>query len=272
MKKRNRRRLVIVVLALTLVALLRVLTTRPDPLADVGRACFLRPHTEPYWSADYCREFANAPDNGRWVHLDHGRRYTVPVVKPTIYMFGNSTMWGTYVLDADTIPSQLQALIGDSFRVENRGQPGLNVAGALDELYSIHLKPQDVVVFYDGEADSGGTRDTYTRYLLMARDTTTAARALFFHALQPTIHTGTLRPDEIALVDATAKAFDLTRPERGWGASMADLQPINIGADFTHALDAARANGAVLYVDPGHLNAEGNAIIARLIYNELTIY
>lgn len=275
-----KRRAVIAALVIVLIPLVVALVTRPAPDSVVSRVCFLRSHTEPYWSADYCREFSTAPDNGRWLHLDHGFRYTVPVTKPTIYMLGNSTMWGTYVLDEDTIPSQLQQLIGDTYRVVNRGQPGATVAYELDDVLSIRLHPQDIVVMYDGMEwfkcqDSGLSSEDATdlrRYLITARAYTTKAGALWFHALQPSIMSGTLRPDEAAMVDASRGWLVCPYAERVWRDVLPGLQAANVGADFTFVLDAARASGAVLYVDPTHLNKDGNAIIARAIWNELTIF
>jgi lysophospholipase L1-like esterase len=90
-----------------------------------------------------------------------GRRHTVlpaEVDRPTVFMFGGSTMWGTGSRDAYTIPSQVAAALsnhGVHANVVNFGEIGYV---STQEVLALMLELRvgnvpDVVVFYDGIND-----------------------------------------------------------------------------------------------------------------------
>jgi hypothetical protein len=83
----------------------------------------------------------------------YGQRETVgtgDANKPSVYFFGGSTMWGTGVDDANTIPSLVRQLGG--FRSQNYGEGAYTAHQGLlllIELLQDGHRP-DIVVFYDG--------------------------------------------------------------------------------------------------------------------------
>lgn len=126
------------------------------------------PDREAYW-----REFIRAWEgefepythwrrkafSGRFINIDEdGVRRTPKSPLPgarKVFVFGGSTIWGTGVADADTIPALLQRRLGPRYDVTNYGESayvsaqGLNV---LLELLSKGARP-NIVIFYDGVND-----------------------------------------------------------------------------------------------------------------------
>lgn len=101
---------------------------------------------------------------GKYIQVDaNGLRRTINVHssagKPfKIFMFGGSTMFGTCLADADTIPSNLSKLFlqrGIPVEITNYGQPGYVSTQALLTLMFELRKGNvpDLVVFYDGIND-----------------------------------------------------------------------------------------------------------------------
>ena len=72
-----------------------------------------------------------------------------------IFLFGGSTLWGTGSPDRNTIPSELQALLGPKFDVYNYGESGYVSTQELNYLlYKLSLGDiPDTVIFYDGVND-----------------------------------------------------------------------------------------------------------------------
>jgi len=72
-----------------------------------------------------------------------------------VFMFGGSTLWGTGSPDKNTIPSELQALLGPAFDVYNFGESGYVSTQELN--YLLHRLSMgdvpDTVIFYDGVND-----------------------------------------------------------------------------------------------------------------------
>lgn len=112
---------------------------------------------EPYvgWRRADCRT--------RFLNITHGERRTVHPVEPSsdavvIWCFGGSTMWGTGVRDAHTIPSHLARIAheaGYDVRVRNLGESGWV---STQEVLHLILKVRsgetpDLAVFYDGIND-----------------------------------------------------------------------------------------------------------------------
>lgn len=130
------------------------------------------------WAAEFWREMAlaspthykpfvgwkRAPFQGTYVNIDsNGLRTTVnPVCTPdakTIWAFGSSTLWGTGVMDDQTIPSILSREYSRSIGpvcVTNFSEAGWMSTQNLIQL-ELALKeaahPPDLVVFLDGYAD-----------------------------------------------------------------------------------------------------------------------
>ncbi len=103
------------------------------------------------------------PVSGKFVNVDeNGLRRTVKPIKSKsgqppkkIYMLGGSTMWGEGSPDVDTIPSQLQAILGDEYDVYNLGEIGYMSTqeyNYLLERLTLGERP-DIVIFYDGAND-----------------------------------------------------------------------------------------------------------------------
>lgn len=134
------------------------------------------PYTDLSLPADYLRElrdsvqhqylpfvtFRRRPYHGRFITVDEqGVRQTLNshceiAGSLKIWMFGDSVLWGTGVVDGDTIPSRLARLYtasGQSVCVKNLAEQGWVSTQELIELL-LQLKHSDqrpdLVVFYDG--------------------------------------------------------------------------------------------------------------------------
>jgi hypothetical protein len=86
----------------------------------------------------------------------YGQRRTVGQAdpdKPTVYFFGGSSMWGTGVDDASTIPSLFTKI--SRFPSQNFGQTGYTAHQSLVLLIQVLQDGHrpDIVVFYDGGND-----------------------------------------------------------------------------------------------------------------------
>ena len=92
--------------------------------------------------------------------IQNGLRLTVDQpheVRSTVHVYGGSTVFGTGSIDADTIPSQLQQLINRNhadIRVDNHGFMTLVASQQFAALKNSRVKPDDVVLFYDGGNDA----------------------------------------------------------------------------------------------------------------------
>lgn len=103
----------------------------------------------------------HAAFTGKYVNIDsEGVRRTIkpaaaaPGAKK-IMVFGGSSVWGTGVPDAKTIPSILQSMLGDGYDVYNYGEIGYVAAQELNYLlYQLSRgNVPDAVIFYDGVND-----------------------------------------------------------------------------------------------------------------------
>jgi len=99
------------------------------------------------------RDFA-----GRYINVVGGYRVTPGTAPngPIFGVFGGSTIWGTGVADADTIPAEIAHAVRDAYRVQNFGEAGFNVFQDYIEFYqSIRAAhAPTVAVFYDGINDT----------------------------------------------------------------------------------------------------------------------
>ena len=83
--------------------------------------------------------------------------------KGHVRIFGGSTVWGSGVDDANTIPAHLNLRHPD-YRVHNHGETGFNSRQELARLINLANQdaPMDVVVFYDGCNESNACRSDYS--------------------------------------------------------------------------------------------------------------
>ncbi|MEP7286272.1 MAG: hypothetical protein ABI947_10945 [Chloroflexota bacterium] len=95
--------------------------------------------------------------HGHWFNVENGIRYTAYQPQSptnTVYVYGNSAVFGFGVPDEDTIPSQLQLLFNKNYqhayRVVNMAVTGSGVTSQWQILKLTKLQPDDIVIFYDG--------------------------------------------------------------------------------------------------------------------------
>lgn len=111
-------------------------------------------HFEPYyhWRRDgYRGKYTNVSNDGV------RRTVTQPSAKDAkkVFMFGGSTLWGTGSKDEHTIPSYLQLMLGENYKVYNFGESGYVAAQELNYLlYQLaNGNIPETVIFYDGVND-----------------------------------------------------------------------------------------------------------------------
>lgn len=235
---------------------------------------------ENFWGEEIIKESDQEATNGMYIHQDHGYRYTVPYPEPTIYMFGNSTLWGAYVPDEDTIPSLLQQLVGSHYHVLNRAQNGYLIVSEVMELQKISLTPQDIVIFYDGRQDALPCADTdnisspiqvvarFQKYSDIARAYTLKAGAKWYHFLQPTMYSLPPQNSTEQHIMDVLKQYPCFLPTEWYQAVYPQLEVLPL-IDLTHVLDDYRRTGHSAYYDSVHTTAGSNAIIAEAIYAQL---
>jgi lysophospholipase L1-like esterase len=269
---------------------------------------------EGYWiMQDVQSQYFNVQDNlrrttGQPFHAAHA-----------IYVFGSSPILGNEVSDDLTIPSQLQALVGDGYIVYNYGMNGALAVNQYDRLQSIDLHPDDIVIFYDGSVDAmlayhdavdrdraatlcgqilnktdksallnlacgwvntitpdpatldyDGVYRRYAAALQGAANYTHQAHATFYHFLQAQIWSAPLSTYEqtVAAPHSWNPAMEESIIAQAWPR----YARISGTIDLTHMLDSLRASGVEIYLDPVHMNAAGNAAIARAIYDYIFVF
>ena len=106
-------------------------------------------------------EWKRRPFAGKWVNVSASgerifRRPTeLQASAPVIRFFGGSTMWGTGVVDSETIPA-IYSRRHPGRRVHNHGDAALNSRQNLERLVNLITQGQrtDVAVFYEGFNDA----------------------------------------------------------------------------------------------------------------------
>ena len=78
-----------------------------------------------------------------------------PDSAPRVVIFGGSTVWGSNVPDAETLPGWLAKSFGEEARILNRGERGFNSTQELNRFMRLLSEGDvpDVAVFYDGVND-----------------------------------------------------------------------------------------------------------------------
>lgn len=97
---------------------------------------------------------------GKYFNVVNGCRVTRYQPKDfahTVYLFGGSSVYCSEVPDEYTLASQLQLLLNQHYPsryiVQNYGSTMQSSAQQLERLRTLSLKPDDVVIFYDGVND-----------------------------------------------------------------------------------------------------------------------
>ncbi|MDT7041538.1 SGNH/GDSL hydrolase family protein [Candidatus Nitronereus thalassa] len=111
-------------------------------------------HFEPYYhwrGNELSGKYINVGSDGVRFTLNSGQSKG----GKKVFLFGGSTMWGMGVKDEHTIPSFLQAILGNEYVVYNYGETGWVSTQELNYLMYQLVKGNipDVVVFYDGVND-----------------------------------------------------------------------------------------------------------------------
>lgn len=272
-----------------LVALLFVLLVNAPFLATTPADTFAREQSDAAatWQLSTHGYPLMGDYSGRYFNHTGGVRLTTDqplVYHSMIYLFGNSVMYGYTVMDADTIASAVQRL-DRADRIVNLGVLGGNTTTALAHLQTLSLRPGDTVVWLmgieesraiyyaeEGQTPSAGwlnihlaaMRDTMQRDITAGASYARARHARFIWILQPylwsmpvtTRETFVSVPDNLKAMDVAARPIQ-----------QALRLPAVDSYDFTDILNAARRAGVALYDDHIHLNAKGNALLARAIYD-----
>lgn len=111
------------------------------------------------WSTVPYYMWRRRPFQGTYTNVDEGGiRRTIKSPKPgakMVVVLGGSTTWGTGAPDAQTVPSWLQAHLGDEFDVHNWGESSYVTVQSLNFLLhqlAAGARP-DIVISYDGVND-----------------------------------------------------------------------------------------------------------------------
>lgn len=136
-------------------------------------------------------------------HVSAGLRRTTDqpgTYEHTVWMVGNSTLWGERVADGWTIPSYLQRMLNSHrlrLRAVNAGQKGIGIRFEVRNLKRLPVQPGDIVIFFDGawdyynnvrwKNDEPKKRSiaVYQDFVQQAKAWTTSQGATFYHFLQP---------------------------------------------------------------------------------------
>lgn len=239
-RRRNRIAFAIALIAVVIVADLAAQFYRvysaPPPLPFPGPA---------YLAAEYHQLNEHLTDAGYWMTNEyHGAYYNFNadgerrvVGQPsrylhTVWLFGNSGTQDPYVSDAQSMASQLQAML-PIYRIVNRSAGGQLLSGEVAWLRETPIRPGDAVAFIDGAMDASAKTPPERYLALIAEGRTYAARhgASLLHFIQP-----------------------------------------YIDGHYSDALPGQR-----LYVPPAdffdsaHTNADGDTLVARALFDALTL-
>ncbi len=231
---------------------------------------------------------APADFSGKLYHVKDGIRLTVgnpKVYEHTIWMFGNSSLLGFNVPDADTIPSQLQALLPD-YRVLNLSAEGQLARGELAWLKEVPLRAGDSVIFMDGSTDAYYLRERASIITpWLRRECALPVPQRFSAVLDLPLCALVQSPAmDRALLAETGQAFQSTIEEaRAYSAQH--------GAAFYHFMQpgllvywgevgqALAARTPVLIAPEGddsdtygHVHLAGATSVARQLFDHLTIF
>lgn len=221
-------------------------------------------------------------------HIRNGERRTVGTpahYDHTVWMFGNSGLLGFKVTDDATVPSQLQALL-PGWRVVNRSAEAQRIRGELNWLRATPVQPGDVVIFYDGLMDALILDETARPIHPFIRAECDPSKPQHLSLVLDSLFCrfAPQTPIDQRALDEAARQFrQVVYEARHYAAAH--------GAAFYHFIQPgplqtypdtgyALVGDSPVLVAPvetwldynGHLNAQGAAIVARQIYDHLTVY
>lgn len=207
------------------------------------------------------------PDDfhGQFITVESGQRRTVGQPQRythTVWLFGNSSVFDYDVADADTIASQLQAML-QGVRVVNLGVAGEQIFQELLREKAAALNPGDAVIFIDGALESRS-----------ARTCDWQVPSALIQVMCDATNTLPSRNLDSAVVDYLSAQGKARAYARSHGALFLHfLQPTPGTSPF---LERVALDGSpVLHVPPGdfvddpHLNAAGDAIVVAALYRAL---
>lgn len=216
MKDRTRRRIIFIIVTVATVAILdlslqlHAQMTAPTSEVDVIKAYRLSrpaPYADsPYWSRAFVLDYYNLTErltnddywvmndyHSQWYNITNGERRTVgqpAQYDHTLWLFGNSLVFDTYVPDDYTAATQLQAMInrtGQRIRVVNLGVSGVTVDNERQHMKFLPIKPGDIVVSIDGaiEGQTPATAANYCASVARMKAAALAKGATWYHFVQP---------------------------------------------------------------------------------------
>ena len=308
MRHRTRRRLLrIIVIASALIVALAS--------SEFAARLWLVTHPKPdSLPADFAAEkhvidYSNRlTDNGYWIVDDFdgkyfkvkdGIRYTVnqPNVSRTVWLFGNSAMFGLTVGTGQTIADYLQSQARD-YKVVNLGMIAADATLQTIRLKQTNIRPGDIVVFMDGNVDAIDVINASNRlYSPVCRNYNQLALVELSCSwldtrFSPAIDIGTVQDTVSRYAHAVqqARAYALSNDATFYHFFTPDFAgaPANIidtanetDPEYTSTQEMMYAKlrvadpqvidlGNILdgdyWSDTSHPNAAGNAIVARAIY------
>ena len=283
----------------------------------LARALLLPPWAAPpdadsfRWTAEYQR-YENNIENWEWtdagymvpadrtgMHVNYRGGFRVTIGQPSadvpaVWLFGSSALLETELDDSETIPSHLQAALGNHYRVVNVGAPGAVVFHQYKRMKDLPILPHDIVIFYDGGSEVRALRDLmrvrancenlpaisiiarticdslirankadlenmerdYRQRIQQAREWAEERAIRFVHILEPNMYEVPLSPWERWFMRNFEGLEGITR--QAWPY----LRQSETDLDFTNLVDTCRQEGACWYYTTYHLNSTGNRIIA----------
>lgn len=198
--------------------------------------------------------------HGTYINVDdHARRTTGQPAHydHTVWLFGNSGLFDPYVADAQTMASQLQALVlASGWRVVNLGVGGYKSADEYKRLTHTPIEPGDVVIFVDGAMDA----DVPSPCVSQLATFVIACQIVWHYVAHPADVSGypvNIGRARAYTISAHAEFFHFVQP------TLDPLPPLP---------------GLHLYAPPSdfinnpHLNAHGDAALARSLFDALTTF
>jgi len=209
-----------------------------------------------YWvQSDFAGTFYNIQNNQRRT-VGQPARFV-----RSVWLFGNSGTFDPYVDDAHTMASQLQALLnasGYAWRVVNLGASGQFSSGDLARLKDTPVRAGDIIVFIDGSMDMT-THDSCSDRLA-----TYYMACAWYWSVHPSA------PDVARFARNIASARAYTHAA---GAQFIQFVQPYIA---THYLDVLPGPHIYLppsdFVDSSHMNAQGDAVVARVLYDSVAAF
>lgn len=255
----------------------------PEFLAAIGEVF---PHGGPNpddeWSIGDLHLPGFTVQNDERLTTDQPKHYT-----RTVWLFGNSSIWGIHVDDAHTISSYLQREFngqGIPWRVRNMSQPGIEIEMERYWLTKSAIQSGDLVIFIDGKMElnqaiaiterrwkaANPVCITADRIPLMLLSLWCQAAAMYYVPIEYAERSKALEFNrywhKVSLANSYVLSHDATF------VHLIQPSPI-LSADYVELArrDAILSMCAECWFDEFHYDDEGNALIARQIADFLEL-